>query len=893
MEGLAEPGTTYVTTETFKLTEGFFRFEGLGKKEIKGKAEPIEVYRVIATSSMRTRFDVSAERGLTPLMGRQQELEFLLDAYHRAREGNGQAVVISSEAGMGKSRLLYEFRKAIANDDVFFYEGKCLSYSQRAAYHPIIDVLKAYFRVDDGEPDSAVREKVMKGLDALSIDAARTLPCLLELLSVKDSGIDQEVMGPEAKRERINDTLSRMVIKAARLRPMVLAIEDLHWMDASSGEAVGYLLERIPTEQVLLVFTCRPEFAPNWGAKSYCHHLIVSRLSDHESIAIASHLLQTEGIEDELADLVIEKTEGVPFFVEEFMKSLRDLGVIEMQEGLCRLASKVTMNLPSSIQDIITARIDILPESAKLIIKTGSAIERKFSHELIQLATGCEATELAAGLSALKDAELIYQRGVGADTTYIFKHALTMEVVYASLLTGQKQELHRKVGRSIELLHKDTIEEHCVTLARHFTEGALYEEAARYAKAAAKRAMRSGVYTDAIAHAKVQVHALEKLPITESIQKQIIDARTVLASYFIGLNRHLEAKEAVDSIVDLTIAMDYRKRLPGIYLALGSFYWVKNDLEKYFQYLQQAIDLAERTGDWINLWYGNYFLGSALSFECQFEKAIDCFNICLQLSEMGNNLRGSTFVKGTMSTFALSFIGKIDAAYVISGEAVQAGEKCGDAHTKGMAYASHGCACFFKGDFEPAGHFLTDAIDLCSKSGQATWRCWAEFWLANTYYFTRCYKESIHFYDQSISTMREMGQAHSWTFYHKVSLERAILSDGGTTTPAFEPDTYRRENKFKLNEGIIESTIADILIKLDPRFIPEAEAAVQAAIAADERNQTKWYLGQDYAVYSEVCRIKGDMPLARAHLMKAIEIFRECGADGWVEKYEKELTLLQ
>jgi len=267
------------------------------------------------------------------LVGRQRELEFLLDTYHRAIGGHGQAMVISSEAGMGKSRLLYEFRKAIANDDVFFFEGKCLSYSRRAVYHPIIDVLKSYFRIDDGETDSAVREKVSKGLEALGIEAAGALPCLLELLSVKDSGIDQEIMGPEAKRERINDTLSRMVINAARLRPMVLAIEDLHWIDASSEEAVGTLLEHIPAERILLVFTCQPEFAPHWGVKSFCHQLIVSRLSDAESVAIASHLLQSERIENEIAELVIEKTEGVPFFVEEFVKSLTDLGIIEMQEG--------------------------------------------------------------------------------------------------------------------------------------------------------------------------------------------------------------------------------------------------------------------------------------------------------------------------------------------------------------------------------------------------------------------------------------------------------------------------------------------------------------------------------------------------------------------------------
>ena len=228
----------------------------------------------------------------------------------------------------------------------------------------------------------------------------------------------------------------------------------------------------------------------------------------------------------------------------------------------------------------------------------------------------------------------------------------------------------------------------------------------------------------------------------------------------------------------------------------------------------------------------------------------------------------------------------------MSGEAVQAADQCGDSHTKGMAYASHGSVCFFKGDFERACRFLTEAIDLCSKSGHMTYRAWAEFWLAHSYFFTQRYKEAIEFYNQTISTIKEMGQFHQWTPYHKLSLERAIQTDCGTISPGFDPATYRRENKFKVTEGIIEVTIADILIKIDPQFIPEAEASVRAAIAADERNQNRWYLGEDYTVYSEVCRIKGDVPMARAHLMKAIEIFRECGADGWVEKYEKELASL-
>ena len=227
--------------------------------------------------------------------------------------------------------------------------------------------------------------------------------------------------------------------------------------------------------------------------------------------------------------------------------------------------------------------------------------------------------------------------------------------------------------------------------------------------------MRTGSYPDAIAHAQNRINALEQLPVTPDNQKQIIDARTVLASYFVGLNRHLEAKEAVDPIVDLTVELGYQKRLPGIYVALGSYYTAVGKYDIAYQYLHQATDMAEKAGDWINLWYGHYFLGGTLCVECRYKEAFDCYNISLQLSEMGNHLSGISAVKGAMSAFGLSFIGKIDTAYAMSEEAVQAAEKCGDSHTRGMAYATHGSVCFFKGDFERSRRFLTDAIDLCRR----------------------------------------------------------------------------------------------------------------------------------------------------------------------------------
>ena len=233
MEGLAEPGATYVTEDTFKLTEGLFRFEALGEKQVKGKETPVKAYRVIAPSTRRTRFDVSAERGLTPFVGRERELELLLDGFERVKEGRGQAFSIMGEAGVGKSRLLYEFRKDITNEDVTFLEGKCLSFGRGMAYHPIIDILKSNFDIQEGDGDIEVREKVKRGLGALRVDEATTLPYFLELLSVKDSGIDRISMSPEGKKDRILEALRQIALKGSEIRSLVMATEDLHWIDKS------------------------------------------------------------------------------------------------------------------------------------------------------------------------------------------------------------------------------------------------------------------------------------------------------------------------------------------------------------------------------------------------------------------------------------------------------------------------------------------------------------------------------------------------------------------------------------------------------------------------------------------------------------------------------------
>ncbi|NOQ18496.1 MAG: AAA family ATPase [Desulfobacterales bacterium] len=370
IESLAEPGTTYTSEDVFKITEGFFRFEALGEKWVKGKEKPVRVYRVIAPSTRRTRFDVSAERGLTPLVGRERELELLLDGYMRSKAGHGQALSIISEAGVGKSRLLYEFRKAVAHEDATFLEGKCLSYSRGVAYHPIIDRLKSNFDIRDTDDDLEIGNKVSKGLKALGVDEVSTSPYLLELLSVKDSGIDKIAMSPEARKDRTHEALKRIVLKGSEIRPLILVMEDLHWIDKSSEESQEDLLGSIAGARVFLIYTYRPEFVHSWGARSYHSQVNLNRLSNRESLAMIAHILGTEAFAPDLGELVLEKTEGIPFFIEEFMRSLRDLGVIERKDNTYYLSKKIQdMTIPSTIQDVIMARVDSLPEGTKRCFK--------------------------------------------------------------------------------------------------------------------------------------------------------------------------------------------------------------------------------------------------------------------------------------------------------------------------------------------------------------------------------------------------------------------------------------------------------------------------------------------------------------------------------------------
>jgi class 3 adenylate cyclase/tetratricopeptide (TPR) repeat protein len=893
MEGLADPGATYVTEETFKLTEGLFRYESLGEKEIKGRQEPVKAYRVIGPSTRRTRFDVSAERGLTPFIGRERELELLLDGYERSKDGRGQAFSIVAEAGVGKSRLLYEFRKAITNEDLTFLEGKCLSYNRGVAYHPITDVLKSNFDIGDKDGDRDIRDKVKKGLKVIGADEASTLPYLLELLSVKDSGIDETPMSSEARKDRIREAVKRITLKGSEIRPHIVAVEDLHWIDKSSEEYLKSLLETIAGFRILLIFTYRPEFVHSWGGRSYHNQINLNRLSNRESVAMATHLLSTEEIDRALEDLVLEKTEGIPFFIEEFIKSLKELGIVQKKGRRYHLAEHIQdMTIPSTIQDVIMARVDSLPERAKEVLQTGSVIGREFNYQLIKGLIDITKDELLSQLSAIKESELLYERGIYPESTYVFKHSLTCEVVYDSILTRKRLKLHEKIANAIEDLYRDSLEEHYGILAEHYITSENYEKGAEYSRLAGRRSKRTASFLDAIAYAKKRVSCLERLPRTADVNIKMIDERTTLGLYYMQMEYHPAAKEAIDPIVDLALQSGRKRRLSQIYTILGSYScMVEEDFSKAFKHLKDALRISQQINDKFSLAAANYWMGFAHACCCEFEKALHHMQKTLQINVEANTLWAISAFKSMISVQIYDRQGKNELAYKITDEAIQIAEESGDIFSKSIAYASHGISCYGKGLLEEAEEHLLKGIDLCERGNIFLWSSIAYYYLGEMYCEIQKYQESLKYYNKAISLFEQMKYSH-WIGLCKISFQRSKVINNEKDIELDPLYTYAYENKAKCQDGLVRRHICEILLNIDDRHIRESEDWIKKAIEADRTNGMMFSLGKDYALYAEVHKRKGDQSKGKQSLSKAIQIFEECGAVGWMKKAEEEMQAI-
>jgi class 3 adenylate cyclase/tetratricopeptide (TPR) repeat protein len=905
MEGQAQPGTTYVTEDTFKLTEGLFRFEGLGQRVIKGKEAPVSVYHAIAPSSRRTRFDVSADRGLTPFVGREREFELLLDGFERSKAGRGQAFSITAEAGVGKSRLLYEFRKAVAHEDVTFLEGKCLSYSKGVPYHLHIDTLKANFDIREGDGDSEIREKVKRGLSILGIDEASTLPYFLELLSVKDSGIDKIPMSPEAKKDSIIEAFRRIVLKGSEIRPLILAYEDLHWVDKSSEELLKYVLESMPGARIFLIFTYRPEFVHTWGAKSYHNQLTLNRLSNRESLMMVSHLLLTEELEEDLEEFILEKTEGVPFFIEEFIRSLNDLKLIEKEDHKCRLAKDIQdVTIPSTIQDVIMARVDSLPDGAKEVLQTGSAIEREFTYDLIKRIKDLPEPQLLSHLSALKDSELLYERGIYPETTYVFKHALTRDVVYESILTKKKKKLHEKIGNVVEELYADRIEEHYELLAHHYALSEHWEKAVHFGRQAAEKANKLSQFQQAVTIYEQTLEWHLKLPENRLRQESQVDIQIDICWSNFGLGQFEEAEGACLQAETTSKLLNDRKRLGTIYLGIGYSYVFRGNFKKTEHYALQAIEYLEGTGEErslavANLLLGGCYIGQGLWRKSgpYISKALRAYEKLGQKTEyaIGLNVLGYTAGSGQLG-YNLGVMGRIaEAKEIFEKGYTPELEQISNLTTK-MTYCSwQGLFISLIGeDNFGATAKIDQLVELAEQSNNSFMILVFSVAKANVLLGKGDFGPALSSSQKALQAIEGKGirTGHVVNLYYDLVLSELRSGEQDSAKRHYEEGRPLGEMaphwwgpRFDFLQGLL------LMAEASPDYM-RAEACFQKSIQVDEEvgavvpaAQTRFYLTQ-------VLAQQGEVEQSREMLTELNRQFQSWGIPVWQQKCERELEAL-
>jgi len=595
MEQWATPGAIYITEHTRRHVAGYFELRDLGPLEVKGKAEMVNVYEVLSERAARTRLDASADRGLTPYVGRSEHLEVLRRHFDLATRGQGQVVLVTGEAGMGKSRLLLEFRRSLA-EEAFWLEGRCISWGRNFPYLPIVDIVRHNFGVEEGDADAKITAAIdarAQGWDAAAAGSA--VPQLKYLVNI-DPGDGSQGMDPLERRGRVLDALRALLVQESRSTPLVVAVEDLHWADEQSEDALAALVDAVASSPVLLILTHRPGYVHAFGDRTYYARMVLGNLGTAESVSMVQGVLQAAGVPERLQQMIVAKAEGNPFFIEEVSRSLVESGVLRRgAEGYTLARPVEQVSIPDTIQEVILSRLDRLQRNAKEAVQYASVIGREFPVRLLKHIAAAEQG-MDALLIELKSLELIYEKSYFPELEYMFKHALTQEVALSTLLVDRRRALHRLVAAAIEELYADRLMEQHEALAYHYFEGEEWEKACEYARQVARRAASLHAPRATIDHASRAIEAAlhcDAECCAELLEPDLYRLRgqayEAIGEFDLSRADHESAMSAA------------RERGDGeaewqAHADLGML-WAGRDYDRTGEYCQQGYELARRLGD--------------------------------------------------------------------------------------------------------------------------------------------------------------------------------------------------------------------------------------------------------------------------------------------------------
>jgi class 3 adenylate cyclase/predicted ATPase len=615
LQGIAEPNTVVISEATARLVQGLFEWQARGPQVLKGVSTPVAVYRVLHESEAQSRFEVAVRTGLTPLVGREEELGLLRRRWEQARSGEGQAVLLSGEPGIGKSRLVQTLKEQALTEGAIRIEFRCSPYHQNSAFYPIIEHLQRFlqFALHDSPP--ARIEKLTQRLAAYRFPQADTLPLLAALLSLPSpEGAPALTLSPQKQKQKIQEALVAWIAEEAEKAVVYCAWEDLHWADPSTLELLMLFLDQVPTARLLAMLTFRPDFTPPWRPRSHLTQLTLSRLGRQPIEAMVGEITGGKPQPREVVQQIVAKTDGVPLFVEELTKMVLESGLVRAAAGHYELTAPLPpLAIPATLQDSLMARLDRLAP-VREIAQLGATLGREFSYELLHAVSPLDEGSLQQGLQQLVEAELIYQRGLPPQAMYFFKHALIQDTAYQSLLKSTRQQYHRQIAQVLEGRFPETSETQPELLAHHYTEAGLIEQALPYWQRAGERATQRSANTEAISHLTKGLELLKTLPDMPTRAQQELRLQVALGSPLMATKGWWvpEVEHAYTRALELCRQVGETPQLFTILAGLSAVYHTRGEQERARDLGEQMLRLAHSTQRPSFLLIAHYSLGEFL-----------------------------------------------------------------------------------------------------------------------------------------------------------------------------------------------------------------------------------------------------------------------------------------
>jgi class 3 adenylate cyclase/tetratricopeptide (TPR) repeat protein len=913
MEQLATPGSIRLTASTLRLVEGLVRVTALGPIPVRGLAEPVEMFELVGASGIRRRLQAAVVRGLTRFVGRETEIETLRHALARAGAGHGQVVAVVGEAGVGKSRLAYEFVHSHHTQGWLVLESASVSYGKATPYFPIIDLLKRYAHVEDEDEPRAIRAKVTGQVLTLDETLQETLPALLALLDVLPADSPFQQLEPPQRRQRTLEALKRVLLRESQVQPLLLVFEDLHWIDTETQALLETLLESLPTARLMLLVNYRPEYQHGWGSKTYYTQLRLDPLPPASAADVLQALLGDDPSLAPLTPLLIARTEGNPFFLEESVRTLVETSLLAGEPGAYRLGQPFEhIQVPATVQAVLAARIDRLPPEEKWLLQIAAAIGTDVPFPLLQAIAELPEATLHRSLAHMQAAEFLYETSLFPERVYTFKHALTHEVAYSSLLQERRRLLHARIVAALEQRHADRLAEvasgaqglpagrqdpdQVEPLALHAFRGAVWDKAVTYGQQAGARAFEHAAFRQAATYYEQALAALEHLPDTLDTRGLAMDLRLGLARPLEVLGEYERERVLLREAEALARARDDRVRLARVLGRLAYMLRQRADHAGAVTAGQQALTLATACSDCALQVEASFFLGAVYWSIGDYGQAAELFRRNVATLEPRTGRPAPLLIHSrAWLAYTLSQLGQFAEGRRQGEEALRRATAEGRGGEPMIAPLGLGRLYLAQGDLEAAIRLLDQGLALCRAADNWNIGRAAAAVLGYACALAGRLAEGRALLEEALRESHRIGALQGQSFY--VAQLSAVCLLAGRVDEAGQHAHQALALARQLGERGFEAEalyqLGAVHAQADPPEVAQSEARYREALALAEELGMRPLQAHCHHGLGTLYARSGQRGQAHAALATAIDLYRAMEMTFWLPQAEATLAQVE